>query len=306
MSAYDVAIIGAGPAGLSSSIYTSRAILKTIVFNTFVRPTQVILTDLIENYPGFTEGIVGFDLIENFKKQAMRFGVEIVDNEVNNIQPIDNNFLIYTSEHKIVVKAIILAVGRRHKKLEIEKEDFYIGKGISYCAVCDANFYRDKIVIVVGGGDTAFTEALYLTKYVKKLYVVHRRNEFRATKILQEKLHQKNNVEFVTPYIIEQFLGESKLQAVRIKNLLTNEHKTLECDGVFVCVGHQPNTDFLKGLIKLDENGYIITDENLHTSFNGIFACGDCRKDSIKQIITAAAEGVKAAFAAIEYVEKIK
>lgn len=305
---YDVIIIGAGPAGLSGGIYTSRALFSTLILNSFNFPSQAILTDIIENYSGFPEGINGFELIENFRRQAIKFGCKILDSEVKNIKKTDENFLVYTEDFKngLKSKTIILATGRRAKKLGLENEDVLISKGISYCAVCDAALYKDKVVAIVGGGDTAFTEAIFISKFVKKLFVIHRRTQFRATKILQKRLFEKNNVEFLTPCIIQKIFGKEKLEALEILNLQTNEIFRLDCDGLFVCIGHQPNTEFLNGFIELDENGYVITDEKFETSQKGIFACGDCRSGSVKQIISASAEGVKAALSVIELLEKNK
>ncbi len=299
---YDVVIIGAGPSGLSAAIYTCRSLLKTLVLNSFTCPPQAVLTDIIENYPGFPDGINGFELIERMRQQAEKFGCEFINSEVAKIE-LKENFLVYIQNDIIETKSIIIATGRRNKKLGLENEEKFIGKGISYCAVCDAAFFKDKTVAVVGGGDTAFSEAIFLCKFVKKLYLIHRRKEFRATKILQERLKQKNNVEFFTPYVVERLVGEDRIFGLVIKNIETQQIKELVSDGMFVCIGHQPNTEFLKGILELDEEGYIITDENLQTSVKGIFACGDCRKSSVKQIATAAAEGVKAALSVEKFLE---
>lgn len=302
---FDVVIIGSGPAGLSSGIYTGRALLKTLILNSFNYPSQAIFADVIENYPGFYDGINGFELIENFKKQAEKFGCEMINEEVVKIEEKEGNFFVYTlnSKNFFVSKSVILATGRRSKKLGIENEDTLTGKGVSYCAVCDAMLYKDKTVALVGGGDTAFSEAIFISRFVKKLYLIHRRKSFRATKILQKRLFEKENVIFYTPYVIEKILGEKKLQCLEIRNLDTNEKITIECDGLFVCIGYQPNTEFLNGFIDLDDEGYIVTDENLNTSKKGIFACGDCRKGSTKQIIYASAEGAKAGLSVVEFLE---
>lgn len=303
---YDVIIVGAGPAGLSAGIYTSRAIFSTLILNSFNFPSQIVFTDIVENYSGFPEGINGFELVENFKKQAMKFGCKLLDDEVKDIKKTDDGFLVYVTNSKnyLKSKSIILATGRRAKKLGLENEDTLIGKGISYCAVCDAALYKDKVVAVVGGGDTAFTEAIFISKFVKKLYVIHRKTQFRATKILQKRLFEKNNVEFLTPCIIQKILGKEKLEALEILNLQTEKNFRLDCDGLFVCIGHQPNTEFLNGFVNMDQEGYILTDDRLQTSQHGVFACGDCRSGSIKQVISASAEGVKAAFSVIEHLEQ--
>lgn len=301
---YDTIIIGGGPAGYSASIYTARALLKTLVITSLITPPQAVLTDVIENYPGFPEGINGFDFVEKLKQQAEKFNVEVLSAEVLKVEKENKLFIVYTQQDKrFVTKTVIIAVGRSSKKLNVENEDKFVGRGVSYCAVCDGAFYKDKTVAVIGGGNTAFTEANFLTKFVNKLYLVHRRGEFRATKILQQRLLTKPNVETVTPYIVDKLIGEQHLDGIILKNVLTGELKTLSCDGVFVCIGHKPNTEFIRGMIETDDDGYIVTDENLQTSIDGIYACGDCRKGSIKQIVNACAEGVQAALSVIKYLE---
>lgn len=301
---YDTIIIGGGPAGYSASIYTARALLKTLVITSLITPPQAVLTDVIENYPGFPEGINGFDFVEKLKQQAEKFNVEVLSAEVLKVEKENKLFIVYTQQDKrFVTKTVIIAVGRSSKKLNVENEDKFVGRGVSYCAVCDGAFYKDKTVAVIGGGNTAFTEANFLTKFVNKLYIVHRRGEFRATKILQQRLLTKPNVETVTPYIVDKLIGEQHLDGIILKNVLTGELKTLSCDGVFVCIGHKPNTEFIRGMIETDDDGYIVTDENLQTSIDGIYACGDCRKGSIKQIVNACAEGVQAALSVIKYLE---
>lgn len=301
---YDVVIIGAGPAGLSSGIYTARGMLSTIILNSLKYPSQAVFTDIVENYSGFPDGINGFELIENFKKQALKFGCEIVDEEVQKIEKNGEFFLLSTLNNQFISKSVIIATGRRSKKIGLENEDLFVGKGISYCAVCDAALYKDKVVAIVGGGDTAFTEAIFISKFVKKLYLIHRREQFRAIKILQERLFRKENVELLVPCVIEKIIGKEKLQGLYIRNLNTDKVLEISCDGLFICVGYQPNTEFLKDFVELDKEGYVITDGNLQTSQNNVFACGDCRSGSIKQIIIAASEGAKAALSLMEFLEK--
>ncbi|MCX7941442.1 MAG: thioredoxin-disulfide reductase [Endomicrobia bacterium] len=302
---YDVIIIGGGPAGYSAGIYTARAMLKTLIITSFIIPTQVVLTDVIENYPGFPEGINGFDFIEKLKQQAEKFGTEILTGDVTKIEKFDNGFKISLSSSNdfFITNTVIIATGRKNKKLGIEDEEKFIGRGISYCAVCDGALYKNKTVAIIGGGNTAFTEAVFLTKYVKKLYIIHRREQFRAIKILQQQLLTKENVETITPYVVEKIIGENSFKGIILKNVLDNTKKELYCDGMFVCIGYKPNTEFLTGLVKMDEEGYIITDEKLQTSVEGIYACGDCRKGSVKQIVNACAEGVHAALSVISYIQ---
>lgn len=293
---YDVIIIGGGPAGYAAGIYTSRALLNTLVITSIVQPPQVVLTDIIENYPGFPEGINGFEFIERLKQQAVKFNCKVVTDDVVKIEVLDKKFGVYLSSGEIYeCKFVVIATGRRNRKLGLAEETNFIGRGISYCAVCDGYLYRDKTVAVIGGGDTAFSEAIFLSKFVKKLYLVHRRNEFRATKILQQRFFSLPNVEVVTPYIVEKITGDKLLSGIVVKNVNNGQIKELSCDGVFVCIGHQPNTEFVKNLITTDSEGYIMTDDTLQSSVKGIFACGDCRSGSVKQVISACAEGVKAA-----------
>ncbi len=304
---HDVVIIGGGPAGYTAGIYAARSLLNTLVITSFSQPPQVVLTDMLENYPGFPEGINGFDFVEKIKFQAEKFGCKTIIGDVTKVQKQAEYIEVYLSSGEILKsKVLIVASGRKNKKLQIENEDKFIGKGISYCAVCDAALYKGKTVAVIGGGDTAFSEAIYLIRFVEKLYLVHRRDQFRATKILQKRLlseELKHKVTILTPYIVEKIIGEESLKGLLIKNLKMNNLEQLNCDGVFVCIGYQPNTEFLKGVVDLDENGYVITDTSLQTSQPGIFACGDCRKDTLKQVIYACADGAKAALSVVEFLE---
>jgi len=312
---YDVVVIGGGPAGLTAGIYTSRALLKTLVISSAIQPPQAVLTDIIENYPGFPSGINGFDFVENLKEQAEKFGCKIITDHVLKIEKKEKIFVVYLSNGEIDSKSLVVASGRRSKKLGLPKEDLLVGKGISYCAICDAGFYKDKTVAVIGGGDTAFTEAIYLTKFVKKLYLVHRRNQFRATKILQKRLLEKDNVEILTPFVVEKILtkidenNREIVSGIVIKNVEIQGIKEINCDGVFVCIGYQPNTEFLRDstscTVILDTEGYVVTDENFKTSVDGIYACGDCRSGSIKQVICACGEGARAGLSVVDFLEKI-
>ena len=300
---YDVIIIGGGPAGLTAGIYTCRAGLKTLLIEDYSISSQAILTDRIENYPGFPEGINGFELIERFKKQAKNFGLETAVGKVNKILP---KWQVVLEEGSYNSFSVIVATGARHKKLEIPGEEKFLNKGVSYCAVCDGAFFKDKVVVVIGGGDAAIEEALFLTKLVKKVIVVHRRDQLRAVKTLQDRAFQEKKIEFMFDSVLTEIKGNQKVTGVLIKNLKNSQEIEIPCDGVFIYVGQIPNTEFLKGLIKLDENGYVITDENMKTSQEGIFACGDCRKKTLPQIITACGEGAIAAFSARSYIEKCK
>jgi len=306
---YDVVIIGGGPAGLTAGIYTSRARLKTLLIESYSVPCQAVTTDHIENYPGFPDGVNGFELIEKFKKQAEKFGTEFIVSEVKDIKENEAHsglslgrmykpvWEILTDGKSYTSRAIIIASGARPKRLDIPGEDKFRGKGVSYCATCDGALFKNKEVVVAGGGDTALEEAIFLTRFAKKVTVIHRRNTLRGTKILQERSFSNKKIEFVWDSVISEILGVAKVSGVKVKNVKTGAEKDLSCDGVFIFVGYTPNTAFLKDLLPLDESGYIIADINSLTSKAGIFACGDCRKKLLRQVVTAAGDGATAAFA---------
>ncbi len=298
---YDVVIIGGGPAGLTAGIYTSRARLKTLLVESYSVACQAVTTDHIENYPGFPDGINGFELIEKFKKQAEKFGAEFIVSEVKGIRENSPSWEIVTDDKSYTSRTIIIASGARPKSLDIPGEDKFRGKGVSYCATCDGALFKNKEVVVAGGGDTALEEAIFLTRFAKKVTVIHRRSALRGTKILQERAFGNKKIEFVWDAVISEILGETKVSAVKVKNVKTGLEKDLSCDGVFIFVGYVPNTAFLKGLLPLDQSGYIIADDNCLTSKVGIFACGDCRKKLLRQVVTAAGDGATAAFACQHY-----
>jgi thioredoxin reductase (NADPH) len=304
---YDVVIIGGGPSGLTAGIYTSRARLKTLVIESFSVPCQALATDHIENYPGFPDGINGFELIEKFKKQAGQFGAEFVEGEVRNIKEHRegdrSGWKIETEDKSYTALSVIIASGASPKRLDVSGEDRFRGKGVSYCATCDAALFKNKEVVVVGGGDAALEEALFLTRFVKKLTLVHRRDALRAAKILQERAFSNKKIDFTWGSIVSGISGDNKVTAVRIRNLKTEKEIDLPCEGVFIFVGYKPNTDFVKGLIELDENGYIVADDNCNTSKKGVFACGDCRKKLLRQVVTACGDGALAAFSAQHHIE---
>ena len=303
---YDVIIIGGGPAGLTAAIYTSRARLKTLVIESYSVPGQAIITDSIENFPGFPEGINGFELVEKFKKQAEKFGAELIVKNVEKIEQLQDGWRIKAEDKTYTTLSIIIATGAHPRKLDVPGEHKFTGKGVSYCATCDGALYRDKHVVVIGGGDTAIDEALFLTRFAKKVTLVHRRDRLRATKILQERVLANKKMEFAWESNVIEILGKDKVGGVKIKNIKTKKDTDLSCDGVFVFVGYEPNTDLLKGLLKLDKKSYILTDDDMNTSKKGIFSCGDCRKKLLRQVVTACGDGATAAFNAQHYVEKLK
>jgi thioredoxin reductase (NADPH) len=306
---YDLAIIGGGPAGLTAGIYGVRAGLSTVILEKLAPGGQVVTTDAVENYPGFTEPISGYELIERMLAQAANFGVEIRSGEATGIDAPrgEDRKLLSLGDGSLSALAVVIATGARHKRLGVPGEDRFWGRGISCCATCDGMFYRGKRVVVVGGGDTAVKEAIFLTRFASEITLVHRRDRLRATKVLQDRIFaMSDKVKFAWKSVVKEVLGDDTVKAVRLSSVDSGEESILECDGVFIFVGFAPNTEFLNGFVELDERGYVITDEDMATSVPGVFACGDVRKKLLRQIVTACGEGATAAFAAQMYVENIR
>jgi thioredoxin reductase (NADPH) len=300
---YDVIIIGGGPAGLSAATYAARAALKTLLIEKNGCGGQMVITDSLENYPGFDDGINGFDLAVRLEKQARNFGTEIIYDEVSDIE---NGLVkkVITVNSVYETKTVIVATGSHGKKLNIPGEEKFKGKGVSFCATCDAPFYRDKDVIVIGGGDSAIQEAIYLSKFAKNVTIIHRREALGAAKILQKRLFSCKNISIIYDSILKEISGEDFPEKITITNTKIKKDKDLKADGIFVFIGLIPNTLFLSDLnLSLDEAGYIISDENMHTSVDGIFACGDVRKKHLRQVVTAASDGAQAAVSAHHYIE---
>jgi thioredoxin reductase (NADPH) len=300
---YDVIIIGGGPAGLSAAIYAPRAGLKTLVIEKIGCGGQMATTDLLENYPGFNRGVNGFDLAVKFEKQAKNFGAKIIYDEAVAIEQGLSKKVI-TANYAYETKTVIIAAGTRVKKMNIPGESKFIGRGVSSCAICDAHFYRDRNVLVVGGGDSAVEEAVYISKFAKNVTVVHRRNKLKAAKILQARMKAHPNISVIYDSVPKEISGGDSVEKVTITNVKTNENKDLIVDGVFVFTGLVPNTLFLSG-IALDKTGYIITDEDMNTSVAGIFACGDIRKKQLRQVVTAVSDGAQAAVSAQCFIENL-
>ncbi|MBI5144111.1 MAG: thioredoxin-disulfide reductase [Candidatus Omnitrophica bacterium] len=307
---YDIVIIGAGPAGLTAGIYASRARLKTLLLEKAMCGGQALIADTIENFPGFPDGIKGPDLGNWILKQAEHFGVEKKLAEAKRIIPKKEEkgpFAVVLDEGEdIHALSLIIATGARWNALGIPGEKELTGRGVSYCATCDGPLFKGKDLVVIGGGDTALEDALFLTKFANKITIIHRRDRLRATEILQERAFANKRIEFCYNSIATGIVGRTKVEGIKIKDVNTGKEKIIKSEGVFVFIGILPNSEILKGLVKMDEKGYIISDEDMKTSADGIFACGDVRKKLLRQIVTAAGEGATAAFSAQAYVERLK
>lgn len=296
-------IIGSGPAGLTAAIYAARGDLSPLVISGREAGGQLMLTTDVDDYPGFPDGIQGPDLMTLFKKQAERFETRFISEDVLQVDLSSKPFIIKTETQQIKTQSIIIATGASAKWLGLESEKKLIGRGVSACAVCDGAFFRGKKVIVVGGGDTAMREAQHLSKYASHVTVIHRRNEFRAQAALIELLKSKDNVDFLMNKTIEEFIGEEKLEKVKLKDTENGKIEDMEIEGVFVAIGHNPNTGFLKGHIDLDEGGYIVVHDETKTSKEGVFVAGDVSDHRYRQAVTAAGAGCKAALDVEQYLE---
>jgi len=304
---YDAIIIGGGPAGLTAGIYLSRARMDTLLIEKALPGGQAILTEIIENYPGFPHGIAGPELMQKMEEQAVGFGLKIEYGEVAEVKIKEDKVkIVKINNQEYKTLTIILASGAEASKMEVSGEEELRGRGVSYCATCDAPFFKHQKIVVVGGGDTAIEEALYLTKFVWEITIIHRRDRLRATKILQERVFANKKINFAWDSVVTKVLGKEKVEGILIQNKKTGEEREISCQGVFVFVGNIPNSKFINELIKLDQMGYILTDGNMMTSQEGIYACGDVRKKLLRQVVTACGEGATAAFAAQKYIEELK
>jgi thioredoxin reductase (NADPH) len=298
---YDVIIAGGGPAGLAAGIYAARARLKTVILERLAPGGQAAVTDFIENYPGFPEGIHGPDLTAQMQEQAQKFGCEIKSEEILTVDVKNKIVTTYAGEYSF--KALIIATGADPRTLDVPGENNLTGRGISFCATCDGALFSGRTVAVVGGGDSAVKEAMFLTKFVSKVYVIHRRDELRAEKVIQEKAFENTKIDFVWDTIVVEILGEQRVSGVRLKNVKTEEESERAVDGVFIYIGRVPNT----ALFDVEKSsGYIITDENMQTSVKGVFAAGDCRKKEHRQVATAVGDGAAAAMSAEEYIARLE
>lgn len=303
---YDVVIIGGGPAGLTAGLYTSRAKLKTLGIEKGLVGGQVATTEFVENYPGFEEGITGAELSMKMERQAKRFGLEIVQASVGEVREEGKTKKIFLegSEEAYEAKSLIIATGAHPKLLDIPGEDSLRGKGVSYCATCDGAFFKGEQIAVVGGGDSAVQEGIFLTKFGEKVYIIHRRDKLRAEKILQERAFENSRIQFIWDTVVQQIEGDEAVSTLRLRNVKTGEESSLDVQGVFIYIGYRPNTEIFRDLLNLDQDGFIVTDEAMATSAAGVFAAGDVRSNALKQISTAVGDGAKAAIAAEHYIEE--
>ena len=284
----DLIIIGAGPAGLTAGLYASRARLKTVLLEKLAPGGQILTTDWVENYPGFPEGLSGYELVDRMKRQAENFGLKIEGKEVVSLDLTPEKKVVVTNKEAMETKALILTTGASPRKLGIEGEGLLTGKGVSYCATCDGPFYRDQQVAVIGGGDTAVEEAIFLTKFASRVFLVHRRDELRATKLLQERIKAIEKVTLVWDSVPVRIVGQAGVEGIELKNVKTNEISTLSVEGVFVFVGYDPSNALLIDLpFQFDDFGFVKTDGNMQTAIPGVFAAGDIRSKILRQVSTA-------------------
>lgn len=303
---YDLVIIGAGPAGLAAALYAGRARLSVLLLEKAAPGGQILVTDWIENYPGFPEGISGADLMIHMVAQVNRFGVDIQTGEVISMDLTGRVKHLALNDKTITAKTVIIASGSSPSKLGVPGENRYLGRGVSTCATCDGPFFKDSVIVAVGGGDTAVQESLYLTRFAKKIFLVHRRDQLRAVKLLQERVKNNDKVEIIWDSTVTEIKGGAEgVEAVTVKNLKTGEESDLAAEGCFVWVGTIPNTEFAFGHVELDEKGFIITNGRMQTSIPGVYAAGDVRNTPLRQVVTAVGDGAIAANEAMHFIENM-
>lgn len=302
---YDVIIIGGGPAGYTAALYCTRAGFSTLVIEKFSAGGQMTQTSMIDNYPGFEDGVDGFTLGFKMQQGAQRFGAQTIQDVVTKAELKDKIKTVTTASGTYVSKAVVIATGADHKHLGLDNEETLIGKGVGYCATCDGMFYRRKNVAVIGGGNSAVADATFLSKICNKVYLIHRRDSLRATKIYHKALEETENVELLLNCVASKILFEDKVNGLIVNNLLTGSDKTIEIDGLFISIGRSPETELFKSQLNTDEYGYIIADESTKTNLPGVFAVGDVRTKALRQIVTAASDGATASFYVEEYLRNL-
>ena len=302
---YDTIVIGSGPAGYTAALYASRANLDTLVFQGFETGGQLMLTSEVENYPGYKDGVNGPDMMDEFEAQAARFGAEMRPDNVERVDFSERPFKLWAEdeEEPTLAKSVIIATGAKARWLGLEGEQRLMGRGVSGCATCDGFFFRDKKVVVAGGGDTAMEEALFLARYASEVLLVHRRDQFRASRIMVDRARKNEKISFITDTVVEEVLGETCVEGVRLRNVKTGEVREVATDGFFTAIGHEPATALFKGLVEMDEGGYVIQGDHTMTSVPGVFAAGDVSDRRYRQAVTAAADGCRAAIDAERWLE---
>ena len=296
----DLIIIGAGPAGLTAALYAGRSRLNTLLIEKLAVGGRILMSETIENYPGFPGGISTAELMGRMEEQVKELGIKIISEEVSGLDCLSRT--VNTSGGNYQAGAVIIASGARPRKLNIPGEEQYTGRGVSYCATCDGPFFRDKRVVIIGGGNAVAEEAMYLSRFAAAVSVIHRRSDLRASAILQERMQQNKKINFILNSIVTQIKGGNKVESVMIKDLTSGKENNFVCDGVFIYIGYEPETLFLKDKLQMDEAGFIVTDENMATAAPGVFACGDCRKKGFYQVINACADGAVAADSAYKFI----
>jgi thioredoxin reductase (NADPH) len=304
--AYDVVIIGSGPAGYTAALYAARASMKVLVFQGFESGGQLMLTSDVENYPGYRDGVMGPEMMDDFEAQAARFGAEMRPDNIERVDFSERPFKLWAEdeEEPILARAVVIATGAKAKWLGLESEQQLMGKGVSGCATCDAFFYRGKKVAVVGGGDTAMEEAGVLAKFADEVVLIHRRDEFRASKIMLQRAENNPKITILTNTVVEEILGENSVEGVRVRNTRTGEVQNIEVSGFFTAIGHAPATALFEGQVEIDEGGYILQKENTMTSVPGVFAAGDVSDKRYRQAVTAAGDGCRAAIDSERWLEE--
>jgi thioredoxin reductase (NADPH) len=299
---YDIVIIGAGPAGLAAGLYAARAMRSTLLLERKVTGGQIALTSVVENYPGIEE-VNGFDLGQAMQKQAEKYGLKTVYSAVQSIEPQeDRRHLVRADGEEYLAKAVIVTAGADYNKLDVPGEERLTGLGVSYCATCDAAFFKDMEVAVVGGGDAAMDEGLFVTRYATKVYVIHRRDQLRASAVLQERAFANDKMEFIWNTVVDRIEGESAVESLHLRNVVTGEERELPVSAVFIFIGQTPNSSFLDGLVEVDKGRHVVVNAWMETSVPGIFAAGDIRNDSARQVVTSAGDGATAAIRADHYI----